>query len=205
MEKPSPQEVSVLLHAWRGGDKAALDRLVPLVYGELRRLAHRYMVREQAGHSLQTTALIHEAYIRLVDLSRIEWQDRAHFFAIASRFMHRILVDRARSRSYLKRGGDAKAVLPDEAAVMLPQPNLDIVRLDDALNALADFDPRKAKAVELRFFGSLTEHETAEVLEISRETVKRDWRVAKMWLLCVTSDRGSGHETGTLAGDRKNL
>ncbi len=205
MEQSSSREVSALLRAWRGGDKAAMDRLVPLVYGELRRLAHRYMARERAGHSLQTTALINEAYIRLVDLSRIEWRDRVHFFAIAARFMRRILVNRARSRAYLKRGGDAEKVSLDEALLVTSEPSVDIAKLDDAVNALADFDPRKAKAVELRFFGGLTEDETAEVLEVSRETVKRDWRVAKMWLLCEMTDGASKHETGTLAGDRKDL
>ena len=205
MEKPSLQDVSALLHAWRGGDKAALDRLMPLVYSELRRLAHRYMARERAGHSLQTTALINEAYIRLVDLNRIEWRDRAHFFAIAASFMRRILVDRARSRAYLKRGGEVKKVSLDEALVVPAESGLDMVQLDDALNALADFDARKARVVELRFFGGLTETETAEVLEVSRETVKRDWRVAKMWLLCEMTDGANKHETRTLAGDQKDL
>lgn len=199
MEKPSPREVSALLHAWRRGDKAALDQLMPLVYGELRRLAHRYMTRERAGHSLQTTALVHEAYIRLVDLSHIEWRDRAHFFAIAASFMRRILVDRARSRAYRKRGGDVKQVSLDETLVVPAESGLDMVKLDDALNALAGFDPRKARVVELRFFGGLTESETAEVLEVSRETVKRDWRLAKMWLLSEMTDGANRHETGTLA------
>lgn len=201
MERPSQGEVSVLLHAWRAGDKSALDRLVPLVYGELRRISHRRMARERAGHSLQTTALINEAYIRLADLGCLEWQDRAHFFAIAAGLMRRILVDRARSRAYLKRGGGAQRVSFDEVLMVAPQPGLDLVKLDDALKALSDFDPRKAKVVELRFFGGLAEHEAAEVLEVSRETVKRDWRVAKMWLLCEMTDRRSKHEAGTLAGD----
>ena len=205
MEKTSPPEVSGLLQAWRDGDQAALDRLVPLVYGELRRLAHRYMIRERAGHSLQTTALIHEAYIRLVDLTRIEWRDRAHFFAIAARFMRRILVDRARSRAYQKRGGQAKMVSLDEALVVRPESSPDLVKLDDALNALGELDARKACVVELRFFGGLTENETAEVLGISRKTVERDWRMAKLWLMCEMSDGASRYEAGTLAGDRKDL
>ena len=205
MERPSPPEVSGLLQAWRGGDKVALDRLVPLVYGELQRLAHRYMIREKAGHSLQTTALINEAYIRLVDLSRIEWRDRAHFFAIAARFMRRILVDRARSRAYLKRGGRAKMVSLDEALVVQPVSSPDLVKLDDALNALGELDPRKAKVVELRFFGGLSEQETAEVLGISRKTVERDWRMAKLWLVSEMSDGASGDESGTMAGDREDL
>lgn len=205
MGRPSPGEVSILLHAWRGGDKSALDRLVPLVYGELRRISHRRMARERPGNSFQTTALINEAYIRLVDLGRLEWRDRAHFFAIAARLMRRILVDRARSRAYLKRGGGVQKVSLDEGLMVGPRPALDLVKLDDALKALADFDPRKAKVVELRFFGGLAEHEAAEVLQVSRETVKRDWRMAKMWLLCEMTDGGGKHEAGAVARDRKDL
>jgi len=204
VERPSPQEVSVLLRAWRGGDKAALDRLIPVVYSELRRLAHRYMVHERAGNSLQTTGLVNEAYLRLVDLQRIQWQDRAHFFAIAARFMRRILVDRARSRGYRKRGGDAQQVVLDEALIRAPERGLDLVRLDDVLTALEKFDERKAKVVELRFFGGLSETETAEVLKVSRETVKRDWRVAKLWLLGEMSGGENEHETGAVAGDRQD-
>ncbi len=201
MGKPSPGEVSTLLHAWHSGDKEALDRLVPLVYAELRRISHRRLSQQPADHSLQTTALINEAYIRLADLGHLEWQDRAHFFAIAASLMRRILVDRARSRAYLKRGGGMQKVSFDEALAIAPQPAMDLVRLDDALKALAEFDTRKAKVVELRFFGGLAEHEVAEVLEVSRETVKRDWRLAKMWLLCEMTDGASERETGTLAGN----
>lgn len=199
MEESSPSEVSALLHAWRGGDRAALDKLVPLVYGELRRLAHRYLVQERECQSLQSTALIHEAYIRLADLNRIEWRDRAHFFAIAARFMRRILVDRARARAYLKRGGGTRMGVLEEAPVITPASGLDIVRLHDALSALAHFDPRKAKVVELRFFGGLSEQESAEVLGVSHETVKRDWRIAKLWLLGELTGGGSRHGAGTLA------
>jgi RNA polymerase sigma factor (TIGR02999 family) len=199
MEKPSPEEVSALLYACRGGDRAALDRLVPLVYGELHRLAHRYMVRERIGHSLQSSDLIHEAYIRLADLSRIEWRDRAHFFAVAARFMRRILVERARARACLKRGGGERKAVLEETAPVARDPGLDFVRLDDALDALAGFDPRKAKVVELRFFGGLSESETAEVLEVSHGTVKRDWKIAKVWLLGELRGGAGGHGTRTLA------
>ena len=204
LEKPSPQEVSILLQAWRDGDKAALDRLIPVVHSELRRLAHRYMVRERAGNSLQTTGLVNEAYLRLVDLKRIQWQDRAHFYAIAARFMRRILVDRARSRGYRKRGGDTQQVSLDEAFICAPERDLDLVRLDDALNALEGLDQRKAKVVELRFFGGLSETEAAEVLKVSRETVKRDWRVAKLWLLGEMNGGEGQNETGAVAEDRKD-
>jgi RNA polymerase sigma-70 factor, ECF subfamily len=193
MTKPTPQEVSSLLHAWRGGDKSALDDLMPLVYAELRHRAHRYMARERSGHSLQTTALVNEAYLRLVDLRSIEWQDRAHFFAIAASFMRRILVDHARARGYRKRGGNARQVSLEEAMLVTPDAGTDLVRLDEALTALAAIDARKARVVELRFFGGLTEEEAAEVLQVSRETVKRDWKLAKVWLLCELRDgAGSG-------------
>lgn len=195
MEESSPQEVTVLLQAWRAGDKAALEMLMPIVHGELRRLAHRYMVRERTDHTLQTTALVNEAYLRLIDLKRIEWQDRAHFFAIAANFMRRILVDFARARRYRKRGGDAQKVPLDESLFARPEPGADLVRLDDALSALAEFDPRKAKVVELRFFGGLSEEEAAEVLMVSRETVKRDWRLAKVWLLCELTDGAKVNES----------
>ena len=201
MTRSSPQEVSLLLRAWRGGDQLALEKLMPLVYDELRRLAHRYMVREKAGHTLQTTALVNEAYIRLVDLKRIEWQDRAHFFAISARFMRRILVDFARSRGYQKRGGDAKQVSLDESVFVSPEPGRELIGIEEALSALAEFDERKAKVVELRFFGGITEEETAEVLHVSRETVKRDWRLARNWLLCALTEGGGENESRTVAAD----
>jgi len=205
MTRTSPQEVSLLLHAWRGGDKAALDKLMPLVYNELHRLAHHYMVRERAGRTLQTTALVNEAYLRLVDLKRIDWQDRAHFFAIAASFMRRDLVDFARSRGYQKRRGDALKVSLDEALFVSPEQGADLVKLDEALSALAEFDERKAKVVELRFFGGMTEDETAEVLHVSRRTVERDWRLAKVWLLCELTDGGSKDESRAVAADRTDL
>ncbi|RPJ58107.1 MAG: sigma-70 family RNA polymerase sigma factor [Acidobacteria bacterium] len=183
MERSSPHEVSLLLRACSGGDKAALDKLMPVVYDELHRRAHRYMVHERAGATLQTTALVNEAYLRLVDLKRIDWQDRTHFFAVAATFMRRILVDFARSRSYQKRGGEAQKVSIDPALLPSPEAGVDMIAIDQALTALAEFDPRKARVVELRFFGGMSEDETAGVLQVSRETVKRDWKLAKLWLL----------------------
>ncbi|MBZ5537061.1 MAG: sigma-70 family RNA polymerase sigma factor [Acidobacteriia bacterium] len=190
MTRSSPQEISLLLQAWRGGDEAALGTLMPLVYDELHRLAHRYMVHERAGHTLQTTALVNEAYLRLVDANRVDWQDRVHFFAICANLMRRILVDFARSRGYQKRGGNVKKVSLEESVLVSPEPGVDLVKLNDALNTLTGFDPRKAKVVELRFFGGLSEEEAAEVLKVSRDTVKRDWRLAKVWLLEELSDEG---------------
>ncbi len=177
-----PREVTQLLRAWRRGDAAARDRLVPLVYNELHRLAHCYMARERAEHSLQTTALVHEAYLRLVDAHQVDWKNRVHFFAISASLMRRILVEFARSRYALKRGGNVRKVALDEAAVISPPPDEDLLRLDEALNALAAVDPRQAKVVELRFFGGLTEEETAEALGVSSDTVLRDWKKAKLWL-----------------------
>jgi RNA polymerase sigma-70 factor, ECF subfamily len=180
----SPREITQLLHAWCGSDKAALDRLIPLIHDELHRLAHRYMARERAGdHTLQTTALVNEAYMRLIDASHVPWQNRAHFFAISANLMRRILVDFARSRGYQKRGGNVVKVEFEDARVPSPGRGADVIALDDALNGLAEFDEREAKVVELRFFGGLSEEETAEVLGISTRTVKRDWAVAKAWLL----------------------
>jgi RNA polymerase sigma-70 factor (ECF subfamily) len=179
---PSPQ-VSQLLLAWSQGDQTAFDRLVPLVHAELRRLAHYYMSGQNAGHTLQTTALVNEAYLRLMDLSQVSWQNRAHFFAVSARLMRRILIDFARARNYLKRGGGAQQVALDEAALISEGPDINVVALDDALTALAAVDPRKAQSVELRFFGGLTEEEAAEVLKVSPETVRRDLRLAKAWLL----------------------
>ena len=190
-----------MLRAWRGGDKSALDKLMPLVYNELRRLAHRYMTKEKAGHTLQTTALVNEAYLRLVELKHIEWQDRAHFFAISANVMRRILVDFARSRGYQKRGRDVKTISLDESLLVSPEPEAELIRIDEALSALAGFDARKARVVELRFFGGMTEDEAAEVLHVSRETVKRDWRLARNWLLCELTDGAYRNEPRTLAAD----
>jgi RNA polymerase sigma-70 factor (ECF subfamily) len=174
-------QVSRLLRAWGNGDRAALDRLTPIVYKELRRLARRYMRGERPGHSLQTTALVNEAYIRLVDYSAMRWQDRAHFFAVSAQLMRRILVDHAR-RHNLKRGGGVQHVSLDEAAMVDGDPDADLVALDDAMNGLARIDARKVQVVEMRFFGGLSVEETAEVLKVSPVTVKRDWRAARAWL-----------------------
>ena len=174
-------DISKLLRAWSGGDQSALDRLTPIVYDELHRLARRYMKRERPGHSLQTTALVNEAYMRLVDYERMQWQNRAHFFAVSSQLMRRILVEHAR-RHNLKRGGGVLHVSLEETAVMGGGPGADLISLDDAMNALARLDPRKVQVVEMRFFGGLSAEETAEVLKVSPVTVKRDWRAAKAWL-----------------------
>jgi len=178
-----PQEVTQLLLAWSRGDRAALNQLIPLVSTELHRLAHHYMRRERTGHTLQTTALVNEAYVRLVDASRVEWRDRAHFFAVSANLMRRILVDFARKRRYQKRGGGAVMIALDQDDIPSPQPGPDIVALDAALEALAAFDPRAASIVELRFFGGLTVEEAAEVVGVSPRTVKREWAAAKAWLL----------------------
>jgi len=179
----SPNEVTQLLVAWSEGDQSALERLVPLVYEELHRLARRYMRRERAGHTLQTTALVNEAYLRLVDLKTVRWQNRAHFFAVSAQVMRRILVDFARSRRYQKRGGGAFQVSFERALNIGDQRDSDLVALDDALGALAEIDPRKSKVVELRFFGGLSVEDTAHVLKVSPDTVMRDWKMAKVWLL----------------------
>ncbi|HEV8483791.1 MAG TPA: sigma-70 family RNA polymerase sigma factor [Blastocatellia bacterium] len=183
MTVPSTQGITELLVAWSNGDESALERLTPLVYDELHRLAHRHMNRERPGHMLQTTALVNEAYMRLVDSGRVRWHDRAHFFAVSAQLMRRILVDVARSRNYLKRGGNAVQVSLDEALLVSPERDLDLVALDVALNALAAIDERKSRVIELRFFGGLNIEETAEVLKVSPDTVMRDWRLAKVWLL----------------------
>jgi RNA polymerase sigma factor (TIGR02999 family) len=176
-------EITQLLLAWNGGDAQALDRLMPLVHDELHLLAHRYMAGERSGHPLQTTALVNEAYLRLIDSSRVRWQNRAHFFAVSAQLMRRILVDAARARNKLKRGGDAIHVSLDEALSISHEPAADLIALDEALTQLAAFDERKSRVVELRFFGGLTVEETAEVLKVSVMTVMRDWGVAKAWLL----------------------
>ncbi len=177
------RDITQLLRAWGSGDEHALERLTPLVYDELRRSAKRHMARERDGHTLQTTALINEVYLRLVNLDDVGWQDRAHFFAICARLMRRILTDHARSRSYLKRGGDARRVTLDEALMVSADPSLDLVALEGALNKLGEMDSRKSSVVELRFFGGLSVKETASVLKISTDTVTRDWNLAKAWLL----------------------
>jgi len=177
------QQITELLLAWNAGDEQALERLMPLVHDELHRLAHRYMAGERSDHPLQTTALVNEAYVRLVDSSRVRWQNRAHFFAVSAQLMRRILVDFARARQKLKRGGDVVRVTFDEALSISHQPNVALIALDDALKALAALDERKSRVVELRFFGGLSVDETAAVLKVSSITVMRDWAMAKAWLL----------------------
>jgi RNA polymerase sigma factor (TIGR02999 family) len=180
-QKPPIGEVSGLLRAWGDGDRAALDRLTPIVYDELRRLASYYMRGERPGHSLQATALVNEAYMRLVDYKGMQWQNRAHFFAVSAQLMRRILVEHAR-RHNLKRGGGVQHVSLDETAIVGGDRATDLVALDDALGALAQFDARKVQVVEMRFFGGLSVEETAEVLKVSPVTVMRDWSTAKAWL-----------------------
>lgn len=180
--EPSAHDITRLLQAWSEGDHGALERLVPLVYEELHRLAHRYMARERPGHTLQTSALLNEAYLRLVNSPKPSWQNRAHFFAVSAQAMRRILVDWARSRQAMKRGGEAPPLELDEALVAADGSGTDLVALDDALKALAALDPRKSAVVEQRFFGGLSVEETAEVLKVSPETVMRDWKFAKSWL-----------------------
>ena len=175
-------DVTQLLRAWSGGDADALNVLTPLVYDELHRRAHQYMQRELAGHTLQTTALVNEAYVRLIDLRQVSWRDRAHFFALASRVIRHVLVDAARSRRSQKRGADAGTTVFDEDLMVSMTPTADLIALDDALVALAAIDERKSRVIELRFFGGLTVDEAADVLGVSPETVKRDWKLAKAWL-----------------------
>ena len=188
MPSPSTHEITGLLRTWSAGDQGSLQKLTPLVYEQLHRLARRYMAAERSDHTLQTTALIHEVYLRLVDVRDIDWQDRAHFFAICAQLMRRILTDFARSRHYQKRGGDAMHLPLDEALVISREPDADLVAVDDALRALAAIDDRKSRVVELRFFGGLSVEETAEVLKVSPDTVLRDWKLAKVWLLGQLSE-----------------
>jgi len=183
MSEDSRNDISELLVAWGDGDEAAIERLMPLVYDELKRLAHRYMRGERVGHTLQTTALVNEAYLRLAKWKDVHWQNRAQFFAVSAQMMRRILVDFARERQYQKRGGGALQVSLSEAAAFAGGPETDLVALDEALTALAKVDLRKAQMVEMRFFGGLSIAEVAEVLKVSEETVNRDWRLAKVWLL----------------------
>jgi RNA polymerase sigma-70 factor (ECF subfamily) len=177
-----PFDVTTLLQQWREGDEAALRHLIPLVHDELRRIARRHMRGQPAGHTLQASALVNEVYLRLVDVQHVRWQDRAHFLAMASRLMRRVLVDIARSKRYQKRGGGATKVAFDEALVGARDAGPELVALDDALAALAQFDERKSRVIELRFFGGLSVDETASVLHVSADTVMRDWRLARAWL-----------------------
>jgi RNA polymerase sigma factor (TIGR02999 family) len=182
MTTPSSQEITQLLLAWSDGDQAALEKLTPLVYAELRRLARGYMFGERPGHTLQTTALINEAYLRLIDWKNVRWQGRAHFFGVAAQVMRRILVDFARARHYAKRGGAAQQVSLDEAVTIHEDRSAEIIALDEALKSLAEIDPRKSQVVELRFFGGLNAKETAEALKVSQRTVEREWNSARAWL-----------------------
>jgi RNA polymerase sigma factor (TIGR02999 family) len=183
MQTPPPNDITQLLIAWADGDESALEKLAPLVHSELHRLAHHYLDRERPGHILQTSALVNEAYIRLVDWKNVRWQNRAHFFAVSAQMMRRILVDFARNQQYLKRGGGALQVSLGEAEALPIDRGADFVALDEALVALAEFDQRKSQVVEMRFFGGLSVKEIAEVLKVSEETVMRDWRLSKVWLM----------------------
>jgi RNA polymerase sigma-70 factor (ECF subfamily) len=179
---PSAHEVTVLLRAWGGGSEKALDRLAPLVYRELRQMAGRMMAAERPNHTLQPTALVNEAYLRLVDARQVSWQDRAHFFGICARAMRQILVDHARSRTSAKRGGGEVALELEEGLVAARAPEVNLLELDDVLNRLAELDPRKSQVVEMRYFAGLSLKETAEALKVSAETVRRDWKMAQAWL-----------------------
>lgn len=195
MPTPSAPEVTRLLVAWRGGDEGAFDRLVPLVYRELHRLAHARMRGQPPGPTLQTTALVHEAYVRLIDEREMPWHNRAHFFAVCAQAMRSILVDAARARGAAKRGGGVVRVPLDEARDGSPGLDVDVLAVDEALTELSKIEPRRGKVVELRYFGGLTVEETAEALQVSPETVMRDWKLAKLWLLRALrhADAGDGH------------
>jgi RNA polymerase sigma factor (TIGR02999 family) len=193
-DMPSTHDVTQLLKAWTTGDEQALEKLTPLVYEQLHRIAQRCMAGERTGHTLQATALVNEVYLQLVDCRQINWQDRAHFFAVSAQLMRRILVDFARSRGYQKRGGGAPQMSLDEVVSVSNEPDTNLVALDDALKGLAALDGRKSKVIELRFFGGLSIDETAEVLRVSPDTVVRDWKLAKVWLLrelSEASERGA--------------
>jgi len=194
--EPAAGEISRLLRAWSDGDEHALAQLTPIVFDQLLRLAHHYMRRERAGHSLQTSALVNEAYLRLVDYKRMQWQDRAHFFAVSAQLMRRILVEHARRRN-LKRGGDLPHVSFDEGAMVSRERAAELVALDDAMTALARLDPRKVRVVELRYFGGLSVAETAAVLKISEITVMRDWSTAKAWLYRELTGK-AGDDSGSV-------
>lgn len=188
MQTPSPSEVTRLLKDWGNGDSAALDQLIPIVYAELRTIAARYLRRERQDHTLQPTALVNEAYLRLIDQKQVEWQNRAHFVGVAAQMMRRILVDHARSHNRAKRGGGAPKVSLDEAVAISEDRANDLVELDEALTALAVFDERKSRVVEMKYFGGLSVEETAEVLKVSVITVARDWKLAKAWLYTTIKD-----------------
>ncbi len=188
--KETPNEITEQLIAWRNGDEAALDALIPAVYQELRRMADHYLRAENPGHSLQPTALVHEAYLRLIDQTKVDWQNRAHFFGVAAQMMRRILVDHAKAKHRVKRGGTAPKVSLDETMNLSSERAVELVALDDALNVLHELDERKSRIVELRYFGGLTVDETAQVLGVSDKTVMRDWNLAKAWLYQQLSQSG---------------
>ena len=200
MPTPAPEEVTQLLVAWESGDQAALNQLMPLVYDELRQIAHRYLRRERADHTLQTTALVNEAYLKLVGEKNPSWQSRAHFFAAAANVMRHILVDYARTRNRSRRGGGAQQVPLDDALIVSTERASELLVLDDALNGLEKFDVRKSRIAELRYFGGLSVEETAEVLHISPTTILREWRLTKAWLHHEMS-KGGTDEPGTMATD----
>ena len=189
----TPKTPTELLSAWSAGDKAALEQLMPMIYQELHRLAARHLAHERVGHTLQATALVNEAYLRLIDQKRVRWQNRAHFLGIAAQMMRRILVDYARTRRNAKRGGGAPVVSLDEAATLSVERASDLIAVNDALTRLSELDARKGRVVELRFFGGLSVEETAEVLQISPNTVLRDWRTAKAWLHRELSAPGAAY------------
>ncbi|MBV8050501.1 MAG: sigma-70 family RNA polymerase sigma factor [Acidobacteriaceae bacterium] len=195
MDTPANHEITRLLKAWSSGDEQALDKLTPLVYRQLHHIAQRYMWGERSGHTLQTTALVNEVYLRLVDCGQVNWQDRAHFFAMSAQLMRRILIDFARSRGSLKRGGAVPHISLEDAPSLCNETDVDMLALDDALKALSVLDERKSKTVELRFFGGLSVEETAEVLRVSSDTVLRDWQMAKIWLLRELSRGRAGDES----------
>jgi len=189
--KTQPHQITELLAEWRDGNQSALDELYPLVYDELHRLARRYMSRERKGHTLQTTALINEAYVRLVDQKNVQWANRSHFFAISAQIMRRILIDHARRYGYAKRGGGAKQVSLEEVAAIMPEQGRELIRLDEALKSLAERDPRRSQVVELRYFGGLNNEEIAGVLNVSQNTVTRDWNMARAWLYQQLSENSA--------------
>ncbi len=191
MPQASPEEVTGLLLAWSDGEQTALEKLMPLVYAELHRLAKRYMRREHAGHTLQTSALVNEAYLRLIDARIVRWQNRAHFFAVSAQIMRRILVDFARAKQNLKRGGGAQQVTLDEGLVISPESGADLLALDEALERLALLNERQSRVVELRYFGGLNEDEVAEALKVSARTVRSDWSLARAWLYRELSRGGN--------------
>ena len=191
MKSPARHQITELLAEWREGNQSALDELYPLVYDELHRLARRYMSRERRDHTLQTTALINEAYVRMVDQKNVNWANRSHFFAISAQIMRRILIDHARRNAYAKRGGGAQQVSLEEVAALVPEQGRELMRLDEALKSLAEQDPRRSQVVELRYFGGLNNEEIAGVLQVSENTVTRDWNMARAWLYQQLSENAT--------------